>query len=190
MVKAIRSYPFEGKLPPKPVVALTGRSNVGKSSLLNKLVGQSIAAVSRQPGRTRKIWLYEAEKDFIWADLPGYGYAAVPESQRRSWLQQNIRFLEMVRPIVCVLVDSRLPPQQLDLTWVTRIERLALPYLILATKADTLSQAQRHHQRRILLEAFPRAVWKGFVSARSGEGIQEMKAWIYSFLPSYGKSLL
>ncbi|MCX8111822.1 MAG: ribosome biogenesis GTP-binding protein YihA/YsxC [Bacteroidia bacterium] len=167
----------------KPVVAFSGRSNVGKSSLLNRLIGKAVAPVSSQPGRTRAVWLYETDDPFLWADMPGYGYATVSQAQRQSWLRQKLLFLEKVRPLICVLVDSRHPPQRLDIEWVRLLEHLGLPYAVLATKADKLSQSERHQQRRVLLGAFPKAIWKGFISARSEEGLPELKIWIRSFFP-------
>lgn len=171
-----------GELLRQPVMALSGRSNVGKSSLLNRLMGAAVARVSQKPGCTRAIWLYESGRGFLWADLPGYGYAAVSQAERQKWRRATRQFLEEVRPFVWVLVDSRLSPQRLDLAWVAQLERLGLSYGVLATKADNLSQAQRAKQARILWAAFPRAVWKHFVSARSGEGIADLHKWIEAYL--------
>jgi len=173
---------YRDEIPPAPVVALSGRSNVGKSSLLNKLIGTPVAAVSRQPGRTRGIYLYQDKAGFFWADMPGYGYAAVPQAQRRAWMMEARRFLEKVRPLVCVLVDSRLPPQQIDLEWIAQVKRIGLPYALLATKVDTLTQSQRYRQAKQLMASYPDAVWRGFLSARTGEGIAAFREWVSGYL--------
>lgn len=178
----VRSYPFTGEKPELPVVALTGRSNAGKSSLLNRLLGSQVAAVSRQPGRTRTIHMYEDPGGFLWADLPGYGYAVASHAQRRQWLTETLRFLEQVRPLVCVLIDSRLAPQPIDIEWTTELKKRSLPYVVLATKADTLKQSQRHRQQRLLSAAYSEALWFGLVSARTGEGIAGLKSWLQSYL--------
>lgn len=178
----IRSFPFTGDIPKVPVVALSGRSNVGKSSLLNRVLGTRVAAVSRRPGRTRAIHLYEDAAGFLWADMPGYGYAAAAHAQRRQWLNEMRSFLRQVRPLVCVLIDSRLPPQRIDLAWVAELQQQGLSYAILATKADALNQSLRHRQQRLLLAAFPGALRLSLVSARTGEGIGELKTWLQSYL--------
>lgn len=173
---------FRGEPPKEPVVALSGRSNVGKSSLLNRLLGAQVAAVSRQPGRTRSIYLYWDKGGFFWADMPGYGYAAVSQAQRRSWMVEALRFLETVRPLVCILIDSRLSPQRIDLEWVHQVEGIGLPYAILATKADTLTQSQRYRQTQQLSAAYRGAIWRGFLSARTGEGLSDFRNWLSAYL--------
>ncbi|MEN3040451.1 MAG: ribosome biogenesis GTP-binding protein YihA/YsxC [Bacteroidia bacterium] len=181
----MRRYRYENKPLMKPVVALSGRSNVGKSSLLNSLLGTRAAAVSQSPGCTRAIWLYEPhDEGFLWADLPGYGYATVSQSQRHLWRRETLAFIRQVRPLVCVLIDSRLPPQELDKAWVQVLQAEGIPYILVANKVDKLNQSQRYHQQEVLSQAFDGAVWRIFVSARTQAGIPSLKAWIKNYFAS------
>ncbi|MCS6789753.1 MAG: ribosome biogenesis GTP-binding protein YihA/YsxC [Bacteroidia bacterium] len=170
------------------IVAFSGRSNVGKSSLVNRLLGMEVARVSRQPGCTRMIRIYEAEGYQI-ADLPGYGYAAVSHTERKRWQWEVQEFLLAYRPMIWVLVDSRLSPQRLDLAWVAWLEQKGLVYGILATKADLLTQKQRHHQHKVLSSAYTRSWRMSFISARSGEGVAQLHEWNLAWF-SYAESNL
>lgn len=172
----------------KRIVAFSGRSNVGKSSLVNRLLGVQVARVSRQPGCTRTIRIYEA-KGYQIADLPGYGYAAVAQSERKRWQREVQEFLLTHRPMVWVLVDSRLPPQRLDLEWIEWLEQHGLIYGVLATKADLLTQKQRYHQHKVLSSAYARSWRIAFISARSGEGIVQLHEWNLAWV-SYAESSL
>ncbi len=133
-----------------PEVAVAGRSNVGKSRCLNALVGMRAAArVSRTPGRTQAINLFEIEGRYLLADLPGYGYAKVPEQVQRGWKSLVETYLAGPRPLrlLLLLVDIRRQPGGMDgqLLWGLREARI--PVLVLATKADKLT---RQKQRRAL----------------------------------------
>ncbi len=162
----------------KPIVALSGRSNVGKSSLFNSLLGRPLARVSQKPGCTRQIQLYPAREGWLWADLPGYGYAQVDQNKRLLWLKNIEHFLQQEAPLTCILIDSRIPPQKLDQTWVDWLASNNLPFVILANKVDTLSQKERYHQQKRLVQAFPEALYWGWVSAKTGEGIPAFLEWL------------
>src|SRR5512132_2902436 len=112
-----------------PQVAFAGRSNVGKSSLLNALVGQSrLARVSNTPGRTRGIALFEVEGKFAFADLPGYGFAKVSRSEREAWR---------------VLVDARRGPGEEERQLTAFPGACAVPYRWVGTKGDKLSAREK-----------------------------------------------
>ncbi|MCS6790953.1 MAG: hypothetical protein NZ580_08250, partial [Bacteroidia bacterium] len=96
---------------------------------------------------------------------------------RKRWQREVREFLWLYRPMVWVLVDSRLPPQRLDLAWVEWLEQNGFVYGVLATKADLLTQKQRYHQSKILSAAYARSWRMSFVSARSGEGIAQLHEW-------------
>jgi len=138
-------------LPPgAPEIAFLGRSNVGKSSLINALVGTKIAKTSNTPGRTQTINFFQVRRpgkpqpDFIFADLPGYGYARVPKDITERWAHFVNPYLEQRESLVlCLsLVDVTIPPQQLDMQlheWLRNADR---KFLVVATKADRISNNQ------------------------------------------------
>ncbi|MFZ5788434.1 MAG: ribosome biogenesis GTP-binding protein YihA/YsxC, partial [Acidobacteriota bacterium] len=110
----------KGPREPLPQVAFAGRSNVGKSSLLNELFGARLAGVSKQPGKTRTLNYYLVNRECVFVDLPGYGYARVAKSERAQWDRRITAFLseeERLR-LVVGLVDPRIPTSPLDVDLV------------------------------------------------------------------------
>jgi len=147
-----RDFPREGL----PEVAVAGRSNVGKSSLVNTLTGGKIARTSTSPGKTRTINFYRLDRRLFLVDLPGFGYARVPKAESRKWKQLVAQYFEN-RPAIALviqLVDSRMNPTALDLQLAEWLGNLGIPRLIVATKADKLSGNQRAAQQRAISEAF------------------------------------
>lgn len=132
-----------------PEVAFAGRSNVGKSSALNQLLRRKSAArVSATPGRTQAINLFDVDQRLCVADLPGYGYARVPEAVQRRWAQAMADYLatrEALR-LVVVLVDARRDPQALDAQMIDTLARNERPTLVVATKVDKLKRSKRARQ--------------------------------------------
>jgi len=122
-------------------VAFLGRSNVGKSSLINRLcVRKSLARQSQEPGKTRELNYYLINKAFYFVDLPGYGYARVPEQVRSSWGKLIEQYLK-TRDQLCLvvqLVDARHEPTELDKMMVGWLEYYEIPFLVVLTKADKL----------------------------------------------------
>ena len=142
--------PSQFPAPSAPEVAFLGRSNVGKSSLINSLVADKIAKTSNTPGRTQTINFFELRRpgkpnpEFFFVDLPGYGYARVPKAITTLWSGFIDPYLESRQSLVlCVsLVDISIPPQQSDIQlheWLRHHDR---PYLVVATKADRISNNQ------------------------------------------------
>lgn len=129
-----------------PEVAFAGRSNVGKSSLLNALVRRKKAArVSNTPGRTREINFFDVNGQFVLADLPGYGYARVSKEARAAWrpmVEGYLRRTPTLRGIV-LLLDSRHPPTNDDLDTLEFLSELGVPTIVVATKVDKLRPAER-----------------------------------------------
>ena len=122
-------------------VLFIGRSNVGKSSLLNKMCNRkSLARSSSTPGKTREINYYIVNNLFYFVDLPGYGYAKVPEQMRAGWKRLIEDFLKRGRPIALAmqLIDSRQEPTPLDLMMMDWLEYYEIPYLLVLTKSDKL----------------------------------------------------
>jgi GTP-binding protein len=160
-----------------PEVAFLGRSNVGKSSLLNALVGvRGLARVSSQPGRTRLVNFFRVGNDFYFADLPGYGYARVPETMRRSWETLVTSYLERRAPLALgvFLVDARHEPMEGDLILRRYLDQSRLPYVVAATKSDKLSRDGARRRAAALRSAFVRASEVVAVSAETGEGLDAL----------------
>jgi GTP-binding protein len=136
--------------PAGPEIAFLGRSNVGKSSLLNALVGEKAARVSRTPGRTRAINFFQIADEKlsnkkIFADLPGYGFAKISKSISASWKEFVDPYLcerEPLRLCIC-LIDSNIPPQNIDKQLIEWLQEAGREFLVVATKADRLSGNER-----------------------------------------------
>ena len=132
---------------PLPQLALAGRSNVGKSSLLNKLTGRkNLAKISSTPGKTRSLNFYKVlPENFYLVDLPGYGYARCSKSEREKWATLINRYLRDNSRLfgVVALLDSRLPPQALDIELITFIRSQGIDVYPVMTKADKCKQPVR-----------------------------------------------
>ncbi len=144
--KYIISSP-EVKLCPKltvPEVAFIGRSNVGKSSIINMLSNRTdLAKISRSPGKTQMINHFEINKaELYWVDLPGYGFAKVSQTRRNSWTKMIWDYLEQRENLatIFVLIDSRHGPQQIDIDFINKLGEKQIPFTLLFTKADKSSQ--------------------------------------------------
>ena len=139
---------FPGALPalPLPEVAFAGRSNVGKSSALNRLLGAKAAArVSSTPGRTQAINLFQIGDHGVFADLPGYGFAKVPDAIKGAWkgmIEEYLGNRDALR-LVVVLVDSRRAVQESDGMMRYALVESGIPCLVVATKVDKLSRNER-----------------------------------------------
>jgi GTP-binding protein len=168
--------------PLAPEIAFLGRSNVGKSSLINALLGEKIAHVSSTPGRTRTINFIElrqkpetVQPDLVLADLPGYGYAKISKEISAEWpkfIEPYLSDREPLRLSVC-LVDANVPPQKSDAQLIAWLQHHDRDLLVVATKADRLSsnqlnkalaQLRREHQVERILP----------VSAKTGMGLTEL----------------
>jgi GTP-binding protein len=168
--------------PPRvPEVAFLGRSNVGKSSLINALVGKKLARTSNTPGRTRSINFYEVRRagqprpELIFADLPGYGYAKVSREISADWARFVDPYLHQRSTLsLCLaLVDANVPPQESDRQLMEFLASRGRPYAIVATKSDRLSGNQLRQAMHTLGEAYKGAPMVAF-SAKSGAGKDEL----------------
>jgi len=140
-----RSYADALKIPfdNRPQIAFAGRSNVGKSTLLNKLAGRKrLAKTSKTPGRTRLVNFFLVDDKYYFVDLPGYGYAKAPESEKRKWGKLVNDYLEKTELLkgLCFLLDCRRDPNQDDLMMLEWMETRRINYVIILTKADKLSR--------------------------------------------------
>jgi len=144
--------------PPLPAIAILGRSNVGKSSLLNALLGAKAARVSATPGRTQALYWYRVDEMFDLVDCPGYGFAKASKEVRQRLEGLIEGFLTGTpRPAaVLLLVDGRLLPQESDRSMALFLSNAGLPALVAATKWDAVRPSARTRQRRALAGEFER----------------------------------
>ncbi len=157
---------------PRPAVAFVGRSNVGKSSLLNRLLGKAVARVSQTPGKTRGIYFYESGQGHDFADLPGTGFARVSRRERSGWSDLAERFFESGRVALAVhLIDARVPDAPADLAMRNYLGSVGVESMVVATKWDRLPARERARARG-RIEAVHGSVVP--VSAKTGEGIEQL----------------
>ena len=184
----IRSVEFAGShvdpavsiAPELPHVAFWGRSNVGKSSLINVLLGRTrkkVARVSARPGKTQTLNFYIVNRRFVLVDLPGFGYAKVSRTLRESWQRLVRDYLKRSRELagVVLLLDARRDPAPADLAAVELLGEVGLPALITVTKIDKTRKSVREQRIARLREQL--AVSKDQMvvsSARTGEGRDEL----------------
>lgn len=174
---AVAGGPAPGTL---PQVAFSGRSNVGKSSLINRLLERhrsKIAHVSARPGKTQALNFYEVNGEFYLVDLPGYGYAKVPDGMRDAWQRLIDWYLSesgAVRAVVH-LVDARHAPTAHDLKMASYLAEIGLPALIVLTKIDKLKQSERKQSIARALSTLE--IDEGQLlpfSSKTGEGREEL----------------
>jgi GTP-binding protein len=167
--------------PTLPEVAFLGRSNVGKSSVINTLVETKLARTSSTPGRTRSINFFEVrwpgrpQPEVIFADLPGYGYAKLSREIYGEWPKFIEPYLND-RPTLalCIaLVDANVPPQDSDRQLIDFLQTSGQPFLLIATKSDRLSNNQLRNALKKLSEAYPSAPVIPF-SAKTRAGRDEL----------------
>jgi GTP-binding protein len=140
----------------RPEVAFAGRSNAGKSSLINTLANsKKLARTSSTPGRTRMINFFAVGETIYFVDLPGYGFARVPVSVRNSWMRLVETYLEM-RPslaAVVVIMDIRREPSKGDIDLLNKLKGLGIPAVIALTKADKLSRGRTAERRAAVIRS-------------------------------------
>jgi len=167
--------------PSVPEIAFLGRSNVGKSSVINSLVGTKLARTSSTPGRTRSINFFEIRfpgkprPEMIFADLPGYGYAKVSREVSQEWPKFIEPYLnERPTLTLCVaLVDVNVPPQQNDRQLLEFLSASGREFLLVGTKADRLSNNQLNNVIRTLSNEYPSARLLSY-SSKTGAGRDEL----------------
>ncbi len=176
-------YPFHHL----PEVALAGRSNVGKSALINQIVNRKkLARTSSRPGKTQTINFYRVDNYFYFVDLPGYGFAKVSKQEKEKWgaMIETYLFNRYNLAGVILIVDARHQPTDDDLMMYDWLLEMQVPFLVAATKVDKLKRSERKPQRKLIKETLQLAPSTPFTffSAETGEGKKEVMKFIGQFV--------
>jgi GTP-binding protein len=158
-------------------IAFAGRSNVGKSSMINCLLGRHhLVKTSRTPGHTRKLNFFLINDNLIFVDLPGYGYARVPIATKNKWGPMVDMYMQKRKELsgVVVIVDSRLPLLDVDAGMIEYVRSSDIPIIVVATKADKLTHSQRLQQGRKIPQALGHPTPVVIFSSLSGLGKNEL----------------
>ncbi|RNF40913.1 ribosome biogenesis GTP-binding protein YihA/YsxC [Planococcus salinus] len=178
VISAVRpdQYP-EGGL---PEFALAGRSNVGKSSFINKMIGRkSMARISSKPGKTQTLNFYKIEDKLFYVDVPGYGYAKVSKSEREAWGKMIERYIterEELRAVIQI-VDLRHPPSKDDIAMYDFMKHYELPCIIIATKADKIPKGKWEKHKKIVRETLDMEKGDPLIVFSSETGLGKDAAW-------------
>lgn len=173
-----KQYPKEGY----PEFVFAGRSNVGKSSLINKLCNRNkLARISASPGKTATINFYEIENKLYFVDLPGYGYAKVSWGERQKWADMINEYLDQSRFLTSIflLVDSRHKPTKDDCMMMDWIKNAGIEFRVIATKSDKLSKKKAEENRLMIMETLelPQPEIVMLFSSKTGDGKETV--WNY-----------
>jgi len=177
MISAVKpeQYPEANR----PELAISGRSNVGKSSLINKFTNRkNLAKTGKTPGKTRTINFFNMNDEWYMVDLPGYGFARVPLQIRAEWgkmMNTYFRTRQNLRGVI-QLVDIRHKPTEEDKMMVNMLWQHEIPALIVATKADKIARGQRSKYLQIIADTLEMQEWKSIIpfSAEDGTGVEEL----------------
>lgn len=188
-VEFFGSFGYPAGLPddPRPEVALFGRSNVGKSSLINTLLGRrDEARVSKTPGKTRTANYFAINKDFFLVDMPGYGYAKASKTERARFVKLFEQYIEADdrRSAMVQLIDARHDPTDLDIESIDRLRRSRRPLCLVFTKADKVSRNKLDASIARALRGIEVRRDTGVVpfSSVTGQGKKELWGWIETTL--------
>ena len=188
------SDPTKCPKPDRPEYAFIGRSNVGKSSLINMLTGRSsLAKISGRPGKTQLINHFIIDNEWYLVDLPGYGYAQVSKTEREKFAALIDGYLTSRPNLLCifVLVDLRIEPQKLDLDFMSNLGDRGLPFVIVFTKTEKLSsmklQAALENYRAQLLETWEETPQFFITSAVTAAGREDILSFIRPLNEEYLK---
>lgn len=178
IMSAVRpeQYPDEGY----PEFALAGRSNVGKSSFINRMISRkALARTSSKPGKTQTLNFYKIEEQLFFVDVPGYGYAKVSKTEREAWgqmIEQYITGREVLRAVVQI-VDVRHPPTVDDRLMYDFLVHYDIPAIVIATKADKVPKGKLARQEKIIREHLDMRTEDPVIMFSSEKGTGMDKAW-------------
>ncbi|HBZ66768.1 MAG TPA: YihA family ribosome biogenesis GTP-binding protein [Bacteroidales bacterium] len=182
--------------PVLPEFAFIGRSNVGKSSLINMLCERKgLAKISSTPGKTQTINHFLVDNSWYLADLPGFGYAKTPKSLRNDWVGMISEYLRLRKNLMCtfILIDSRLEPQAIDISFMEFMAKNELPFVLVFTKTDKLGKIGQEknldYYKKKLRQSWEELPQLFVTSADTGAGRQELLGFVAatnSLLPPGG----
>ena len=171
----------------RPQIAFVGRSNVGKSSLLNRLVGRkALAKISSSPGKTRAVNYFDMDSSFYFVDLPGFGYAKAAKTERQAWAELMDIYFRVTEPPprVIQLVDAKVGATPLDVQAIDYLRSQGCEPAVVATKIDRIPRSKRQGQLNAISQtlSLSDANVPTPCSSKSGEGVKEIWKGINAFL--------
>ncbi len=178
VISAVRpdQYPEDGL----PEFALAGRSNVGKSSFINKMIGRkSMARISSKPGKTQTLNFYKIEEQLFYVDVPGYGYAKVSKTEREAWGKMIERYItdrEQLKAVIQI-VDLRHAPSRDDVAMYDFMKHYDIPCIIIATKADKIPKGKWDKHKKVVRETLEMDKRDPLIVFSSETGLGKDAAW-------------
>ena len=181
---AFRDYPGIGR----PEIAMVGKSNVGKSSMINELTNNGkLARTSAEPGKTRLINLFSLNDEIVLVDLPGYGFARVSRGEKQRWAGMIEGYLAQSKNLkrVLMLVDMRHQPTNDDIDMVNYLRHYGIPFTVVATKADKLSRAEKSRSIPVICRTLAVQPWEIIpFSSEDGTGRDKLLELLDTLLPA------
>mgnify|MGYP000684033081 FL=1 len=178
VISAVRPEQYPGDILPE--FALAGRSNVGKSSFINKMIGRkSMARISSKPGKTQTLNFYKIEETLYYVDVPGYGFAKVSKTEREAWgkmIETYITSREQLRAVV-LIVDLRHAPTNDDVMMYDFLKHHELPCIVIATKADKIPKGKWQKHLKVTRETLDMDKEDDLIMFSSETGLGKDKAW-------------
>ena len=178
VISAVRpdQYPEDGL----PEFALAGRSNVGKSSFINKMIGRrSMARISSKPGKTQTLNFYKIEEQLFYVDVPGYGYAKVSKTEREAWGKMIERYItdrEQLKAVIQI-VDLRHAPSREDVAMYDFMKHYNIPCIVIATKADKIPKGKWDKHKKVVRETLEMDKRDPLIVFSSETGLGKDAAW-------------
>lgn len=178
VISAVRpdQYPEDGL----PEFALAGRSNVGKSSFINRMIGRkALARISSKPGKTQTLNFYKIEEQLFFVDVPGYGYAKVSKTEREAWGKMIERYFTGRQELKAVvqIIDLRHPPTADDRMMYDFLKHYNIPCIIIATKADKIPKGKWDKHKKIVKETLEMEKSDSLIVFSSETGLGFEEAW-------------
>ncbi len=178
VISAVRpdQYPEDGL----PEFALAGRSNVGKSSFINRMIGRkALARISSKPGKTQTLNFYKIEEQLFFVDVPGYGYAKVSKTEREAWGKMIERYITVREELKAVvqIVDLRHPPTADDRMMYDFLKHYNIPCIVIATKADKIPKGKWDKHKKVVKETLDMDKNDPLIVFSSEKGIGFEEAW-------------